>query len=118
MSNTLILCLNKPSVNKIGKLIYIMRDGILNDKQREVLYITQEECAEVTQAVSKIFRFGFDMRYPVDGASNREKLTEELGDLVAMIRLMVDFGIIDMDGLEQAAEDKMKKLKRWSNLYD
>ena len=93
MSNTLILCLNKPSVNKIGKLIYIMRDGILNDKQREVLYITQEECAEVTQAVSKIFRFGFDMRYPVDGASNREKLTEEVGDLVAMIRLLVDFGI-------------------------
>ena len=29
-----------------------------------------------------------------------------------------DFDIIDMDGLEQAAEDKMKKLKRWSNLYD
>ena len=118
MNNTLILCLKKPSVNKIGKLINIMRSEILNDKQREVLFITQEECAEVTQAISKIFRFGFDMRYPVDGASNREKLMEEVGDLVAMIRLLIDFDIIDMDGLEQAAEDKMKKLKRWSNLYD
>jgi NTP pyrophosphatase (non-canonical NTP hydrolase) len=95
-----------------------MKDNILNDKQREVLYITQEECAEVTQAISKIFRFGFDARYPVDGSSNREKLTEEVGDLVAMIRLLIDFDVINMDDLEQAAEDKMKKLKRWSNLYD
>jgi len=118
LSNTSTLCLNKPSLSRIGKLIYIMKDNILDDKQREVLYITQEECAEVTQAISKIFRFGFDARYPVDGDNNREKLTEELGDLVAMIRLMVDFDIIDMEGLEQASANKMKKLERWSNLYD
>lgn len=118
MSDISTLCLSKPSLTKIGKLIYIMKDNVLNDKQREVLYITQEECAEVTQAISKIFRFGFDARYPVDGNSNRERLTEEVGDLVAMIRLLIDFDVIDMEGLEQAAEDKMKKLKRWSNLYN
>jgi NTP pyrophosphatase (non-canonical NTP hydrolase) len=95
-----------------------MRSDILNEKQKEVLHITQEECAEVTQAISKIFRFGFDMRYPVDGDSNREKLMEEVGDLVAMIRLMIDFDIIDMDAIEKAADNKMEKLKRWSNLYD
>lgn len=95
-----------------------MKDNILNEKQREVLYITQEECAEVTQSISKILRFGFDARYPIDGDSNREKLTEEVGDLVAMIRLLVDFDIINMDDLEQAAEDKIKKLSRWSKLYE
>ena len=118
MSNTLIQCLNKPSLNKIGKMIEIMKSGIPDEKQKEVMYITQEECAEVTQAISKILRFGFDSRYPVDGDNNREKLTEEIGDLVAMIRLMVDFGIIDMEGLEKASERKFEKLKRWSNLMD
>lgn len=95
-----------------------MKDSILDDKQREVLYITQEECAEVTQSISKIFRFGFDARYPVDGDNNRQKLTEEVGDLVAMVRLMIDFDIIDMDELENAANRKTEKLKKWSNLYD
>jgi hypothetical protein len=32
----------------------------MNDKQREILVITQEECAEVIQEISKIFRFGID----------------------------------------------------------
>jgi hypothetical protein len=35
-----------------------------------------------------------------------------------MIRLLIDFDVINMEDLEQAAEDKMKKLQRWSNLYD
>ena len=30
---------------------------------REVMLIAQEECAEVTQAISKVFRFGFDSEY-------------------------------------------------------
>ena len=30
----------------------------VNEDTREVLLILQEECAEVTQAVSKCFRFG------------------------------------------------------------
>jgi hypothetical protein len=32
----------------------------MNEDTREVLLILQEECAEVTQAVSKCFRFGPD----------------------------------------------------------
>lgn len=89
----------------------------LSERECELLYITQEECAEVTQAISKILRFGYDSRYPVDGASNREKLTEEVGDLAAMIKLLVDFGVIDEDELGLAAESKFKKLQKWSKLF-
>jgi len=32
----------------------------MNETQKEVMLICQEECAEVTQAISKCFRFGFD----------------------------------------------------------
>ena len=32
---------------------------MLNENEKEIMLITQEECAEVTQAISKVFRFGF-----------------------------------------------------------
>lgn len=89
---------------------------MINEQQKEVMSILQEECAEVIQAVSKIFRFGIDMEY--DGRTNRGRLTEELGDLVAMVRLLLDKGVINMEELEVAADNKIEKLKKWSNLYD
>jgi NTP pyrophosphatase (non-canonical NTP hydrolase) len=89
----------------------------MNDKQEEVLLIAQEECAEVIQAISKIFRFGFDSRWPDDGDDNRERLTEEIGDLLAMIKLLVDFDVIDPSNLENLADKKIIKLKKWSNLF-
>ncbi len=36
----------------------------MNEETREVLLILQEECAEVTQAISKCFRFGPDQLKP------------------------------------------------------
>jgi len=32
----------------------------MQNSHKEVLLIAQEECAEVTQAISKVFRFGID----------------------------------------------------------
>ena len=89
----------------------------MNSKQKEVLLIAQEECAEVIQAISKIFRFWFDSKWPEDGADNRERLTEEIGDLLAMIKLLSDFDVIDPSNLENLANKKIIKLKKWSNLF-
>ena len=49
---------------------------MMNQKQDEVLRIAQEECAEVIQAISKIFRFGLDESY--EGKTNRERLQMKL----------------------------------------
>ena len=89
----------------------------MNSKQKEVLLIAQEECAEVIQAISKIFRFGFDSKWPIDGVNNRERLTEEVGDLLAMIKLLSDFDVIDLSNLENLADKKLTKLKKWSNIF-
>ena len=89
----------------------------MNSKQKEVLLIAQEECAEVIQAISKIFRFGFDSKWPEDGVDNRERLTEEVGDLLAMIKLLSDFDVIDLSNLENLADKKLTKLKKWSNIF-
>ena len=88
----------------------------MNKSQKEILLIAQEECAEVTQAISKVFRFGMDERY--EDVSNRDRLTEELGDLHCMIELMVESGMIDRKELLNASGTKRKKLQKWSNIFD
>jgi NTP pyrophosphatase (non-canonical NTP hydrolase) len=90
----------------------------MNNCEKEILLITQEECAEVIQAVSKIFRFGYDSVYPEDGLEdNRKKLQNEVGDLLAMIDLMYEKQIINEIEVQQALSKKKSKLKVWSKIY-
>lgn len=88
----------------------------MNNAQKEILLITQEECAEVTQAISKVFRFGIDGSH--NERTNRERLTEELGDLHCMIELMVESGLINRSELFNASGNKRKKLIQWSKIFD
>jgi NTP pyrophosphatase (non-canonical NTP hydrolase) len=89
---------------------------IMNEKQNEVLRITQEECAEVVQSISKIFRFGIDEVY--EGQSNKQRLASELGDLQCMINLIKQFGIITEDEIYKAELNKRNRLGMWSNIFD
>lgn len=84
------------------------------DKIDEVMLITQEECAEVTQAISKVFRFGIDGEH--NGVTNKERLTEEVGDLLCMIELMMTHGVVDSMQVLEAKKNKFEKLKKWSNV--
>lgn len=86
----------------------------MNETQKEIMLIAQEECAEVTQAISKVFRFGFDSSY--NGRSNQERLTEEVGDLLCMIELMMTKGIIDSMKVLDAKKSKYEKLNKWSSI--
>jgi len=91
----------------------------VKNNQKEILSIAQEECAEVVQAISKIFRFGFDAHHPDQpDKTNKQRLEEELGDLQCMISLMIEFGIVDEYALQKAEVNKHAKLKRWSNIYE
>lgn len=87
----------------------------MNDVEKEILLIAQEECAEVTQAISKVFRFGFDSVH--NGVNNREHLEEEVGDLMCMIELMIDSGIVSEAAVMTAKHEKMAKLEQWSQIF-
>jgi len=89
---------------------------IMNEKQDEVLRITQEECAEVVQAISKIFRFGINEVY--DGQSNKQRLASELGDLQCMINLIKQFGIVSENEIYRAELNKRNRLGMWSNIFE
>jgi NTP pyrophosphatase (non-canonical NTP hydrolase) len=89
----------------------------MNDNTREILLILQEECAEVSQAISKCFRFGPDQIKPGKDKTNLNMLQEELGDLLAMIDLLVWNNVgVNWNELTIAKKQKFEKLKQWSNL--
>jgi NTP pyrophosphatase (non-canonical NTP hydrolase) len=89
----------------------------MNEETREILLILQEECAEVTQAISKCFRFGPDQMKPGKEFTNINMLEEEIGDLFAMVELLVDAKVgITEQGILEAKMKKFEKLKQWSNL--
>ena len=86
--------------------------------QNEILDIMQEECGEVVQMISKCRRFGLDNAYGEEASTNRSRLTEEVGDLMCMIQLMQEAGIIDIAEVMFAAGKKRVKLKEWSKVYE
>jgi len=77
------------------------------NKLQELMTITMEECGEVIQECSKSIRMeDYD----------RDELKDELADLMCMIELMIENGIVSELELKNGAQLKRVKLMKWSNL--
>ncbi len=86
--------------------------------QEECLDILQEECAEVIQAASKIKRFGVIGKPVNTTLTNRESLESELGDVLALVELVISSGVgVSHDGIERAKKDKMKRLAQFMHTW-
>lgn len=90
----------------------------MNNREREAMNILSEECAEVIQAVSKCHRFGLDNYKPGKPKTNCEHLEEELGDLLAMIDILIEMDVITETSVMQAKVAKIEKLKKWSTIFE
>lgn len=88
----------------------------MNTEDNEVMDILQEECAEVIQAVSKIRRFGIDNAKPGTDYDNRAHLEEEVGDVLAMIDILLINEVVSWGNLHAAKRAKIEKLKKWSTI--
>jgi NTP pyrophosphatase (non-canonical NTP hydrolase) len=89
----------------------------MDETTREILIILQEECAEVIVEISKCFRFGPDQMMEGVDVTNIQRLQKELGDLQAMIELLVKQKVgVTNAGLNEAKKAKFEKLKQWSNI--
>ena len=86
----------------------------LSKNGEEILLITAEECGEVVQAITKIFRFGLNAEY--NGVTNTERLIDELGDLTCMIGLIMKELNLSEDVMQQSAFEKLQKLRKWSRI--
>ena len=98
-----------------------------NDHERESLVIMIEEGSEVIQQLngmidqitsmqlraSKMIRFGIEEVQPDQPLSNKERLSEEIGDLQALFELGTEIGIIDTNVVSDAKLAKRKKLYKY-----
>ena len=80
------------------------------NRREELLVITMEECAEVSQACSKMLRFNEQVDY--------ENLQDEIGDLMCMVELLKEQGIVTNTQIAKRMEVKREKLKKWSSLIN
>ncbi len=78
-------------------------------KKEEMLVITMEECGELIQACSKMLRFGEDQDYT--------QLQEEIGDVMCMIEILRDGGLVSDKQIADRIKVKKEKLMKWSLLY-
>jgi NTP pyrophosphatase (non-canonical NTP hydrolase) len=88
----------------------------MDENNNEVMDILQVEAAEVIQAVSKVRRFGMDNAKHDTGQTNREHLEEELGDMLAMIDILMINEMVNWGNLHKAKRAKIEKLKKWSKI--
>ena len=63
-------------------------------REREILDIVQEECAEIIQRCAKAKRFGLDEIQPGQDQTNRARIVGEVGDLYGILRLADDEGVL------------------------
>ncbi len=89
------------------------------DDTQLYLTILQEECAEVIQIVSKIFRFGAEDWHPDDlyKVSNKDRLVHELVDILAVVDLLKENGFLermrDDEQIKKLKEAKIKKIEKY-----
>lgn len=85
----------------------------LTPKRHELLIKLMEECGETVQACGKIQIHGFESGY--NGKTNREMLTEEMGDLLAFIILSCNEGMTNRVAVCLRAMEKINKIHEYTH---
>ena len=87
------------------------------DKLSELMIITMEECGELTQACSKVLRKRENQQITREPSKQSlVDLTKEVADVMCMIDLMKEQGLVNDFDLMQGVKSKRDKLKIWSKL--
>ena len=74
----------------------------------ELMLITMEECGELIEACSKTIRF--------EDYEDHPKMIEEVGDVLLLIEMIIDRGLVKQEDIDARKKVKIEKLKKWSNL--
>jgi dihydroorotase len=69
-----------------------------------------EECSEVQKEISKSLRFGLDDSYPGTNTTNVENIVNECIDMIAVIELLEEQGVIKKVNIDY--RDKCIRLKK------
>jgi hypothetical protein len=78
--------------------------------------ICQEECAEVIQAISKIFRFGMD-NTNLERKTNKQHLESEVGQLLFSIEQLSEHWKLNTKSVARAYDNKKATYKQWESYF-
>lgn len=65
------------------------------------------------QRATKLLRFGVEEVQPGQAMTNKQRLSPEIGDLIVMIEVAVEAGIVDPVGIELGKVAKRQQLARF-----
>lgn len=80
------------------------KQSIPMSREDRLLVILAEEAAEVAQEASKCLRFGPDEIYPPIGMSNAMRVMVEYHDLMALVEMLQQEGVLPIIGVGQERE--------------
>ncbi len=86
----------------------------LTDAEKERLYLLIEECSEVQKQACKILRFGYEDIHPTTFTDNKTILEQEIGDLLAIYRMMIQRDYLNHVMIEKYILNKNEKLKQFT----
>jgi NTP pyrophosphatase (non-canonical NTP hydrolase) len=85
------------------------------NRTEHLLTILSEECAEVSQRVSKALRFGLSEIQPGQELDNAQRVTQEMQDLMGTFEMLTkELSLPEMD--EYACIEKQEKIEKFLEL--
>lgn len=87
----------------------------LSPAEIERLALLAEECGGVAQAVGKVLRHGWESSSPYGGRPNRSSLEREVGQLRAVMTLMLDEGDMQLANVQSWQRNKRSTLPKWTH---
>lgn len=86
----------------------------LSPAEIERLAILSECCGQVVQAVGKVSRFGWQSQSPYGGKTNLVALEREIGNLRAIVTLMIDCKDVRLGDVQSWQKAKKAALEKWT----
>lgn len=92
---------------------YVSPEKLVSPREREILIILIEECAEVQHRASKLLRFGRDEKQVGQEYTNAERLSQEIGDLETIIAMAANYDLVNLSIVYRQSDKKNKKLLKY-----
>lgn len=92
---------------------FITPAALPNKFEDELLKVFIEECLEAGIRGLKAQRFGLDEVQPEQDFSNRQRLGHEIGDILTMVALLTDWGLVDDEAVEWGMNNKRGQLDKY-----
>lgn len=80
------------------------------NRREHLLTILAEECVETAQRATKALRFGLSETQPGQEFTNAQRMFLEYTDILAIMKMLIDEGILAEAGVVTFTDEKMREI--------